>query len=163
MAAKLLELLEIDLDDVGEWQDEGPAQDIANDKNIDETEKLQLIKARKDQGIYRKNVSDIEKACWVTSTIEASFLIASHIKPWSKSENSERLDGHNGLMLAPHIDHLFDRGYISFEVDGGLVLSSQLPDALQVKWGVAQKAPRIPLSATQARYLNYHRGVLLKK
>ena len=163
MAAKLLELLEVDLDDVGEWQDEGPVQDIVNDTNIDETEKLQLIKARKGQGIYRKNVSDIEKACRVTGTSDASFLIASHIKPWSKSENSERLDGHNGLMLAPHIDRLFDRGYISFEDDGGLILSSQLPDAVRVKWDVVQKTARIPFSAAQARYLNYHRDVLLKK
>lgn len=163
MAARLLELLEVDHDDVSEWQDERPVQDIANDKNIDGTEKLQLIKARKGQGIYRKNVSDIEKTCRVTGTSDARFLIASHIKPWSKSENSERLDGHNGLMLAPHIDRLFDRGYISFEDDGGLILSSQLPDAVRVKWDVVQKAARIPFSAAQARYLSYHRDVLLKK
>lgn len=121
------------------------------------------VKARKGQGVYRKNVSDIERTCRVTGTSDASFLIASHIKPWSESENSERLDGNNGLMLAPHIDRLFDRGHISFEDDGGLILSSQLPDEVRVKWDVVQKAPRTPFSAAQALYLNYHRDVLLRK
>ncbi len=66
-------------------------------------------------------------------------------------------------MLAPHIDRLFDRGYISFEDDGGLILSSQLLDAVRMKWDVVQKNLRIPFSAAQARYLNYHRDVMLKK
>ena len=30
-------------------------------------------------------------------------------KPWRDSDNAERLDGENGLLLTPSIDHLFDR------------------------------------------------------
>ncbi|WP_313179529.1 HNH endonuclease [Stenotrophomonas sp.] len=163
MAAELLALLNVDLDDLGDWQDELPLEKLKEDRNIGETEKAQLIKARKGQGIYRKNVSDIEKACRVTGTSDAKFLIASHIKPWAKSENAERLDGNNGLLLAPHIDRLFDRGYISFEDDGGLILSKQLPEAVRLKWDVTQKAPRVPFSAAQVQYLNYHRAELLRK
>jgi hypothetical protein len=33
-------------------------------------------------------------------------------------QQSRALDGYNGLLLTPHIDHLFDRGYLSFEDDG---------------------------------------------
>src|SRR6266446_6519764 len=50
-------------------------------------------------------------------------LIASHCKPWRDSTNEERLDGENGLLLTPSIDHLFDRGFIGFENDGNLVIS----------------------------------------
>jgi hypothetical protein len=163
MAAVLLGLLNVDIDDLGDWQDEVSLKELKEDWDIGETQKAQLIMARKGQGIYRKKLSDIEKACRVTGTSDAKFLIASHIKPWAKSENSERLDGNNGLLLAPHIDRLFDRGYISFEDDGGLILSKQLPEAVRLKWDVTQKIPRVPFSAAQVQYLNYHRAELLRK
>lgn len=163
MGTELLALLKVDIDDLGDWQDEVTVKEIREDKNLGETEKAQLIKARVGQGIYRKNVSNVEKACRVTGTGDAKFLIASHIKPWAKSTNGERLDGNNGLMLAPHIDRLFDRGYISFEDDGELILSKQLPETVRLNWDVMQKIPRVAFSAAQARYLNYHRNVLLRK
>jgi transposase len=50
-------------------------------------------------------------------------LRASHIRPWRDSDNEARLDGENGLLLTPTIDHLFDRGFISFEDDGRLLIS----------------------------------------
>lgn len=163
MATELLTLLKVDVDDLREWQDEVPVREVQEDKNIDETQKAQLIKARRGQGIYRKNVREVEVACRVTGTSDAKFLIASHIKPWAKSDNRERLDGNNGLMLAPHIDRLFDRGYISFDDDGGLILSNHLPEAVRLKWDVAQKIPRVPFSKAQVQYLNYHRATLLRK
>lgn len=45
------------------------------------------------------------------------FLIDSHIKPWSQSNNQEWLDVNNGLLLCPNHDALFDKGiiYISFQ------------------------------------------------
>ncbi|MGH8783212.1 HNH endonuclease [Paraburkholderia sp.] len=50
------------------------------------------------------------------------LLIASHIKPWRESDNEERLDGMNGLLLATHADRLFDRYLMSFrEVRGDFV------------------------------------------
>lgn len=163
MATELLALLNVDIDDLGDWQDEVSVKQIKEDNNIAETVRAQLINARVGQGIYRKSVSDIEKSCRVTGTSESKFLIASHIKPWAKSTNDERLDGNNGLMLAPHIDRLFDRGYISFEDDGRLVVSSQLPEAVRLKWDIVQKISNVPFSAAQVHYLNYHRDVLLRK
>jgi len=85
-----------------------------NNAEIESTEKDQLIKARKGQGKFRQNVERIEKKCRVTGVVEKNMLIASHIKPWKLSSNIERLDGNNGLLLSPHIDKLFDLGWISF-------------------------------------------------
>ena len=55
------------------------------------------------------------------------MLRASHIKPWTNCANSnERLDGYNALLLAPHIDLLFDRGCITFQDNDDLRLSKNL-------------------------------------
>ena len=37
--------------------------------------------------------------------------------------NEQRLDGENGLLLTPTVDHLFDKGFISFEDSGQLIVS----------------------------------------
>jgi len=37
--------------------------------------------------------------------------------------NEQRLNGENGLLLTPSIDHLFDRGFIGFEANGRLIIS----------------------------------------
>lgn len=65
----------------------------------------------------------IERQCRVTSVDNSAHLRASHCKPWRDSNNEERLDGENGLLLTPSIDHLFDRGFISFQREGGLIIS----------------------------------------
>jgi predicted restriction endonuclease len=116
-----------------------------------------MIQARRGQGQFRSRVERIERGCRVTGLSIGEHLRASHIKPWRDSTDSEKLDGANGLLLAPHIDHLFDRGYISFEADGALLVSPQLQveakKALSVPTGLRTK----PFSAEQAAYLEHHR------
>jgi putative restriction endonuclease len=58
---------------------------------------------------------------------QAEYLRASHSKPWRDATNEERLNGENGLLLTPDVDLLFDRGFISFE-DSGKVLVSPVAD-----------------------------------
>ena len=60
------------------------------------------------------NVLLREQYCRVTGVRETRHLKAGHIKPWRDATDGERLDGANGLLLSPHIDHLFDEGYITF-------------------------------------------------
>ena len=98
-------------------------EQISEDSHLRETEKQALIKARRGQGLFRQNVARIEHFCRVTRVDRPEHLIASHIKPWRESDNRERLFEGNGLLLTPTIDHLFDRGFISFENDGELLIS----------------------------------------
>lgn len=135
---------------------------IAERTDIGATEKLQLIKARRGQGIFKSNVRLNEHACRVTGTSDIAHLRASHIKPWKVSSNFEKLDGCNGLLLAPHIDHLFDRGYISFCDDGQLLISSQLNDAVLASWCISLPSDVGVFSAGQCGYLQYHREHVLK-
>lgn len=95
---------------------------------LEDTEKESVILARRGQGKFRTNVEAVERSCRLTGVTTPSLLIASHIKPWRLCVSAqERLDGMNGLLLTPDADHLFDRGFISFE-DGGEVLVSPRVD-----------------------------------
>jgi HNH endonuclease len=69
--------------------------------------------------------------CAVTGCAISAMLRASHIKPWSKSSNHDRLNPANGILLAAHIDSLFDSGLISFADDGKMIVSAQIADDLR--------------------------------
>ncbi|NPT68582.1 hypothetical protein GS910_30760 [Paraburkholderia sp. RL16-012-BIC-B] len=88
----------------------------------DVTERDQLVKARIGQGRFRADV--IAKwgrgeVCALTGAAIPEMLVASHIKPWRKSSNKERLDPINGLLLVANVDRLFDRNLISFKYSRG--------------------------------------------
>jgi predicted restriction endonuclease len=82
---------------------------------------------------------------------------ASHIKPWKHSTASERLDGQNGLLLAPHVDHLFDRGFISFANDGRLLASPRLERDVLKAWGITAERAIDAFSTQQQAFLTFHR------
>jgi len=84
------------------------------DGEVGPTVRAQVVKARRGQGIFRANVLLCETQCRVTHVSDPKHLKASHIKPWRDASDAERLNGRNGLLLSPHVDHLFDQGYISF-------------------------------------------------
>jgi putative restriction endonuclease len=97
--------------------------ELADDFTVRETERLALIRARNGQGLFKERVSAIESACRITGVSNPVHLVASHCKPWRDATNEERLNGENGLLLTPSIDHLFDRGFIGFENNGELIIS----------------------------------------
>lgn len=133
--------------------------------NLNQTEKEALVQSRRGQGLFRLRVQRFERACRVTGVAAAEFLIASHIKPWRKSTNPERLDGENGLMLTPTIDRLFDRGFVSFRDSGELVSSPVLDPDIAARLGIMAGAgvPAQPFTPGQCRYLDYHRQFVFKK
>jgi len=138
---------------------------IKKDKSISETEKETLIKSRKGQGKFRKDVLELFKACPFTGIENPTFLNASHIKPWVKCDNAERLDPLNGLPLTPVADHLFDKGFITFENDGQALFSKHvlLPE-LKAMGLYPEKEYSIKIiSSEQKRYLEYHRNNVFKR
>lgn len=135
---------------------------IKNRTDIGETQKLQLVQSRRGQGVYRKNLEGFERACRLTGLTQIQHLRASHIKPWRASSDFEKLDGNNGLLLSPHVDYLFDRGFISATDGGNLLVSSLLdPDMLE-RWGVEPSAGFGPFRAEQLPYLEFHRKFVFK-
>ena len=126
-------------------------------------EKIQLTKSRRGQGIFKANVRLIEDHCRVTGVTSIKHLRASHIKPWSVSSKEEKLDGFNGLLLSPHVDHLFDRGFISFKNSGDLMVSKELNPIVLEKWAIVDSSNVGMFKASQANYLEFHRDVVFQR
>lgn len=83
----------------------------------------------------------IETCCRITKVENPAHLRASHCKPWRNSSNAERLNGENGLLLTPSIDHLFDRGFISFENTGRLIVSPVAHRESLQRMGISTEVP----------------------
>ena len=131
--------------------------------DIGPTEKKTLVSARRGQGIYRTNLELIEKSCRLTGVFDRRHLRASHIKPWRVSDDREKLDGYNGLLLSPHVDHLFDQGHISFDDDGTLLISNKLNRAVLERWGLKESVNVGMFRPQQCAYLKYHRDEVFGK
>lgn len=84
------------------------------------------------------------------------MLVASHIKPWVKSDKYEKLDIENGLLLCPNHDKLFDSGLISFDSKGKIMISSKLDKNNQIFLNVNNDY-EIKMTDENASYIKYHR------
>jgi len=125
-------------------------------------EKIQLTKSRRGQGIFKANVRLVENRCRLTGVTNIRHLRASHIKPWSVSTKEEKLDGFNGLLLSPHVDHLFDRGFISFKNSGDLMVSKELNPIILEQWNIVDSTNVGSFKSNQGKYLEFHRDVVFK-
>jgi hypothetical protein len=145
------------------WE-EHLAKCIENDASVRPTEKKALILARRGQGVFRRRVAEHESRCRVTGVDRPEHLRASHCKPWRDSTNDERLDGDNGLLLTPSIDHLFDRGFVSFEGNGRLLVSpvAHRPSLLRMGVDVEIDVNVGRFSALQGRFLEFHRDSVFR-
>jgi putative restriction endonuclease len=123
----------------------------------------QIVRARRGQGVFRSNVLLREEYCRVTGVNEPRHLKAGHIKPWRDSSDTERLDGANGLLLSPHIDHLFDEGYITFSSSQALVVVPEVREKPLDSWGIDAGVRIGEFSREQSAYLEYHRVNVFKR
>lgn len=122
---------------------------------------LQLVEVRNKQSLFRRRLLGVEKECRLTGVQDLRFLRASHIKPWAAcSSGDERTDGHNGVLLTPHADVLFDRGWITFENKGQLIVTGDLPADVRKRIGLNLRPGRScgSFSGKQQLYLDYHRN-----
>lgn len=127
---------------------------------MDTTIKTQ-IEARLGHGKYRREVIDVWRRCAVTEFDRVDLLIASHIKPWKLSSSVERLDRYNGLLLSPNLDKLFDRGYISFEDNGEIIVSPLLSCDDLNRVGISANMGLYKVEQGCIPYLEFHRNEIL--
>lgn len=126
------------------------------------TERQAIATLRVKQQLFRRRLSVLERACRLTGIDDLRFLRASHIKPWRDASDVERIDPHNGLLLTPSADLLFDKGWISFRQDGRLIVSERLPDQARERLGLDVQNGRQcgVFTTTQADYVEYHRDCI---
>ena len=99
----------------------------ARNEKLDQTTVNRLVDARRGQGRFRSELDYIWKNnCAVLGCSTREMLRASHIKPWHISNDEQRLDPENGILLAAHLDALFDSNLISFADDGRMLISDHL-------------------------------------
>lgn len=127
-----------------------------------ETDYERFVKARIGQGIFKNKLLKKESCCRICGMNDERLLIASHIKPWNKSNNSERLDGSNGFLLCPNHDALFDKGYITFDDMGNIIISSMISKRNYNILGI-QDGLQIQIFETNIEYLKWHRLYVFKK
>jgi predicted restriction endonuclease len=143
--------------------DQGAADDLERfqaeiDAVPEVTEREELRKARVGQGRFRKQLLELWGArCAVTGLQMPAVLMASHIKPWRCAGNAERLDPHNGLLLLPQYDKLFDKGYVSFDDGGQLIVSPALPEDRFDLLGIRADAKLAAVAKEHRSYLTFQR------
>lgn len=131
--------------------------DVEKDTQISDTEKEAVVKSRIGQGAFRQKLIDYWHGCSVTQCQTQTLLLASHICPWRKSDNKQRLDVFNGLLLIPNLDKLFDKGYISFDDNGRIIQSDFLPQHEYELLGVSSSMRLIHVESAHLPYLKFHR------
>lgn len=126
------------------------------------TEKEGLVTSRVGQGKYRRKIlKRWDYKCAVTNLSNKELLIASHIVPWREADNFERLDIHNGILLSPVYDALFDRNLISFSDNGDIILSTVMSREDFNKLGVTGKERIEGFTEKNKQYLHRHRKKIL--
>ncbi|SMQ78380.1 HNH endonuclease [Bacillus sp. OV166] len=131
-------------------------KDIESPIVLDKTEKESVVKARIGQSIFKNALLAVEKKCRLCGVSDERLLVASHIKPWSQSNHKERLDVNNGLLLCPNHDALFDKGYISFDEDGVILISDSLDKHSKVFLNI-NETMKINMNESQRGYMKWHR------
>jgi predicted restriction endonuclease len=83
--------------------------------------------------------------------------------PWRDGNNEQRLNGENGLLLTPSIDHLFDRGFIGFENNGKLIVSPVAHRPSLQRMGIDTKnvVNVGEFTSGQKQFLDFHRNAVL--
>lgn len=142
-----------------EWEEHQIAE-LNADVGLPETTKQAVIQARRGQGLFKQRVMQIEARCRLTGVDRIEHLRASHCKPWRDANNNERLDGENGLLLTPDADHLFDRGFLSFEDNGRVLISpvAHIPSLQRMGLDPTKLTSSQAFGSGQRAYMEYHRA-----
>lgn len=123
------------------------------------TERKGLVTSRVGQGAYRKSILHRwEYKCAVSDFNDTKILVASHIVPWRDSNDDQRLDVDNGILLSPDYDALFDKHIISFENSGKIIIPESKNVRELNKLGITGNERIMGLSDGNKYYLEQHRS-----
>ena len=131
-------------------------KEIEENTQLTSTERTQIIQSRVGQGLFRNQLIEYWNGCSVSGCSLLPVLVASHIRPWYASDNIQRLDLYNGLLLQPNLDKLFDRGYITFDLQGKIQCSNLLDNHDRKLLGIDKSMRLLKMEEMHKKYLRYH-------
>jgi putative restriction endonuclease len=128
------------------------------------TEAERLVVQRVGQDVFRDGLLEYwEGRCAITGLGIRNLLRASHIKPWAAcATDAERLDIFNGFLLAPHLDALFDKGWITVRDTGAVEVSPLLSAGDRELLCVTRPLSVTRLSDGHISYLAHHHAKVFK-
>ena len=132
---------------------------------VPETERTREVRQRIGQDVFREALMDLwQGRCAVTGIpFPPELLRASHAKPWARATDAERLDPFNGLLLATHLDAMFDSGLIGFGEQGQLLVSPQLDMVVRSHFGINEGLHLRTMAPGHVPYLAWHREFVFQK
>lgn len=120
-------------------------------------EKKVFVKYRLQQSKFRRELLLRWEGCSITDIKNPKLLIASHIKPFSESEEAEKYDVNNGLLLTPLYDKLFDLFLITFDENGKIRISKDIKSEIKVlNISREEKLRKDKLTVETRKYLKFH-------
>lgn len=125
------------------------------------TEARYLRDQRIGQDVFRDMLMEFWSGrCAITGLDQPELLRASHLKPWAAcSTDTERLYLYNGLLLSAYWDAALDRGLVTLQDDGTLLLSEQLTSSARqlLSPDARSKICVHRFEAAHLPYFQYHR------
>lgn len=140
--------------------------DKIDDQTMDENERQQYIEAvvrTRNQAVqsqFRKALfENNDHVCPICGFSFEKFLIASHIKPYSKCEDTyDAINHFNGFLLCPNHDRLFeDAKYMTIEYNTGRIILSQEAESSR-DYGILKGSSisRSYIQNERRHYLQWH-------
>ncbi|MDX8289118.1 HNH endonuclease [Metabacillus indicus] len=115
-----------------------------------------MTKYRRTQKLFRKALIERENKCQLCNIDIPELLVASHILPWSVSDNYQKNNTDNGLLLCITHDGLFDKGLISFDENGRIIVSDVLRKELYGTLNICENM-KIQITDKSEQYMKIHR------
>jgi len=138
--------------------------DFPFDETLSPAEARAIVKVRLRQTEFKANLFGLWQGCSLKGLdVNARYLVASHILPWSKSSDTQKISKYNGFLLPPNYDYLFDRHLASFSDDGSILL--QETEETQNFYGILGIDSEARLKMVFPRnipYLKKHREVFFE-
>jgi len=125
--------------------------------------KNRLTKVRTFQIYFRALVIAKWQTCPFLELGKKKLLVASHIKPYKDCSNDECRDEYNGIPMTAAYDLLMDKGYISFDLDGKLMVSDQLSSEERERFNLAHfKSQKLIETKHREEFLDFHHKHVFK-
>lgn len=131
-------------------------EDIDKEYEKNKTEAEISVKRRIGQDKLRKELLKKQYCCELCGIDVQEILIASHIKPWKYSNNIEKLDIDNVLLLCSMHDALFDKGFITFDKNGKIIISKYLNENMRALLNIHDESKIENISDKKREYLKLH-------
>lgn len=143
--------------------DYNPNQDTDMDFQVPPGDEREVtVSERVHQRVFREGLLRKYPHCCLCSVTNPELLFASHIKPWDKSTSMEKTNLNNGLLLCPNHDKLFDKGFISFDSNGSILISEQLSDMDRTFMNVNPNST-LEMNDEMKEFMEFHRNNVFKK